>query len=232
MSLSLLLSKSGQGCPPENSIAFIKHAFAHGFDGVYLKAQISANEIPYLFSDETTRRLCGDAGFFCYSDTSCIERLRVDGHAIAPLQGALECLQSNANRPFMVHVHVINPRALGIVAAAIQAFHRQHPRVHLRYLLICADAPTLQLAKRKYPEMSFALYMPAVPLSYAKDAADSLAEAVYLPEAFHSVPLIRDAQSKNLRVYIEGVPNVQHLDRLRDLFINGAAGTSEMLGSL
>jgi glycerophosphoryl diester phosphodiesterase len=224
MSLRLLLSKSGQGCPPEGTLPFIDHALHNGFDGVYLKTQTAADGLPYLFSEETTHRLCGEGGFFGYCDT--VEQLRLDGHAIASLHSTLLHLQATAKRTFMVHIHALHPRALEATAQLLQQFHQRFPRGHLRFLLICADAPAIQTAKRRYPEMTFALYMVGVPLSYAQDAATCLADAVYLPEEFHSTTLIRDAQAKHLSVYVEGVPNTAHLHRLLSLSIDGAAGTS------
>lgn len=229
MSPLLLLSKSGQDCPPEGTLPFIDHALNNGFDGVYLKVQTAAGGQPYLFSEETTFRLCGSGGFFYYCDTTTIDSLQIGGHAIVSLQSALVHLKLTAKRPFRVHIHALHPKALEAVTQLLQQFHQRHARGNLRFLLICADANAIQVAKRRNPEMAFALYMAGVPLSYAQDAATCLADAVYLPEAFHSPHMVRDAQTKHLSVYVEGVPNPEHLARLQLLSIDGAAGSSALL---
>ncbi len=82
---------------PENTLAGLAAAIAHGSSHVEIDVQLSADGVPVVFHDADLQRLCGVAGRITALDLAAIRSLRVGGEPLPTLDEFARLLQGHAN---------------------------------------------------------------------------------------------------------------------------------------
>jgi glycerophosphoryl diester phosphodiesterase len=207
---------------PENTLAAVDRALAHGADGVEIDVRLAADGVPVCHHDAGLRRTAGDPRYVVSVPSADLPRIR--GHRVPLLAEVLDLV---GDRGRLV-VELKTPHwPTGAARCTVQAVAEELRRHRLHDVVVSSfDRPrVLQMRQAGVPVRTALLGRPGVPLGVVLRRAvqDGHQEAhAHLPSLLGRLDLVRSAAQQGVSVTGWTVNGALDLARLRDAGVQAA----------
>ena len=219
--LAVLAHRGGSIESFENTLASFAYAQSIGCKYIETDVQVSSDGVPYIFHDESLKRICGIDNIFNSISSEEIDRLRIfDDHPIPKLDTALKQFPDLFFQIDLKTDLVAIP-ALEIIKknnaenrVCIASFNSNRlKQVSENYSAMCLSMGPKEVAKLLLA--SFGLYKGYIP-----------GDCLQVPIYSHGIKVvtkrfIKFVQSKNLKIMVWTINDEKTLKKLIDLGVDG-----------
>ncbi len=215
--MMIFAHRGASGYVAENTLAAFAKSIELGATAVELDIHLVEDEL-YVFHDRRLEPKSSGYGLIEEFTKADLSQLKIDGEPIPTLLQVLQLL-----RP---HNTLVNIELKGL--GCLDAFIALYPTLinELKYpaekLLISSfNHPFLATFKQQYPESFIAPLIEGVPLDLAGIVSQLGAYSIHLGLSFTTQQMVDDAHQRGARVYVYTVDNLEDLDMLNSMGVDG-----------
>lgn len=209
--------RGASGYLAENSLAAFAKAVDLGATAVELDIHLVEDEL-YVFHDRRLEPKSTGSGLIEQYTKQALSLITIDGEPIPTLVQVLSLLKP--------HNTLVNIELKGL--GCLDAFIALYPKLinELGYdknklLMSSFNHPFLATFKQQYPAALIAPLIEGVPLNFAGIVSQLNAYSIHLGLSFTTQEMVDDAHKRGAKVYVYTVDNLDDLDMLKQMGVDG-----------